>query len=97
MSEKRTVTDPCVRLLRKAGAWGFLTTGVAHAGIPDYSGVYNGHPLVLEFKQPGASPTRRQIHQLQRATAAGAIAHVIDNVDDLRQLLASIDRKDQQP
>lgn len=72
--------------------WAFATTGVAEGGIPDVVGAYRGHPLALELKTPTGRPSPRQQRHLRLAEAAGAHAHVVRSLAELRTILNRLDQ-----
>lgn len=58
-------------------------------GLPDICGfLKGGRALFLEVKRPGQQPTRLQQIFLDRATAAGALAAVVTDANQLAALLA---------
>lgn len=61
------------------------------AGEPDISGCYRGNCLKLETKRPGNKPTPRQASALARWAKAGAIAQVVTNLDQVKEIIREID------
>ena len=59
-------------------------------GVPDRLLVYRGHVLFIEFKQAGKKPTKLQLYHLDKLTAAGLDAVVVDNVETGIRLINGI-------
>lgn len=85
---KNTLTE-----IHARGGWAFATTGVAEGGIPDIVGAHRGIPLALELKTPTGQPSARQRRHLRLAAAAGAQAHLIRSLAQLRELLDRIEKE----
>ena len=87
------------KLLEEKGARPFKIVGseegFQEAGIPDLLVCYRGAFIGLEVKQPGAENNLRprQKHVLRQIEDAGGIAEVVSSVEQVRRLLAKVDRK----
>ncbi|MEQ9319009.1 MAG: hypothetical protein RIF41_07600 [Polyangiaceae bacterium] len=73
--------------------WAFATTGIAEGGIPDVVGSYRHRALALELKTATGRLSPRQRRHLRLAAAAGAEAHVVREVSELRAILDRIDKE----
>lgn len=62
-------------------------------GLPDLMGCYKGFFLGLEVKLPGEKPSPRQRAILHRIERAGGVGAVVRSVDDVRRILAKLERK----
>lgn len=75
------------------GLWVKLHGGpMQRAGLPDILGVVSGHAIALEVKLPGRphEVTDLQQYTLDKLAKAGAIAAVVDDVDDARVLVRNV-------
>ncbi|MGH8646644.1 MAG: hypothetical protein ACREX4_20175 [Gammaproteobacteria bacterium] len=76
--------------LREAGVRSQAPTWVEFgaAGMPDHGGILRGgRALQVEVKRPGKRPEQHQQEWIDIASAAGALAFWVDNLDDLWQRL----------
>jgi len=69
--------------------------GMGVAGDPDITGCIRGQHFEFEVKRPAEKPTALQARRLEEWRGAGAIAGVVENVDQARELLAraGLDKK----
>lgn len=93
MPKEAQIIRTAQQLLTRRGAWHIKThgTGAGRNGTPDIIATYRGRSLALEAKQPGRKPTRLQQHELDSASAAGAISAVITSRTDIKRILDEID------
>jgi hypothetical protein len=56
-------------------------------GWPDYMFLYDGRVMFIEFKAPGKKPEPLQLVVHQQLREAGAIVHVIDEVEYGKQVI----------
>lgn len=56
-------------------------------GWPDIDGVLDGQTWAFEVKRPGCKATMIQIYILARLREAGAHAHVVSSVEDVKALI----------
>lgn len=79
------------------GIWSCMPigTGFGASGVPDFICCWDGKLLAIEAKAPGkrANTTVLQDKQLERIKAAGGIAVVVDDVQQLDELEACLGRK----
>lgn len=61
--------------------------GYGRAGKPDITGCLAGQRFELEVKRPGGKPTKLQLAKLKKWHEAGAIADVVESVDEVRAAL----------
>lgn len=64
----------------KAHAGGIYATG----GIPDVLCIYKGRFYAFEVKRPGNKPTDLQRVTIARMSEAGAVAKVVESVDEVK-------------
>jgi len=90
--EKPIVTD-VMNLIRKRGGWCEKIHGseMQRRGLPDIMGCYRGRFLALEGKRPGKEPEPLQEEILDEIRWAKGIAVWFDSVEQVRELLDSID------
>ena len=66
-----------------------LDVGRGSKGWLDQAVWLPGWHFIVEFKRPGEKPSALQARRIQRLRALGHEVHVIDAVEDFRQLLIS--------
>ena len=64
------------------------------SGIPDIICCYKGRFLGLEAKLPGGRLTEMQKRALRKINAAGGIALRVESVDDVKAVIAQVDREE---
>jgi hypothetical protein len=57
------------------------------AGDPDIDACVRGRSVQLEVKRPGERPTPLQFKRIEEWRRAGAVAAVVNSVEDVRRLL----------
>lgn len=79
------------KLLKERGVYYYMpmSNGMGVVGAPDFICCWNGRFLAIETKAPGkrGNTTANQDKQLAAIRAAGGIAIVIDDVEQLRECL----------
>lgn len=77
--------------LKEIGAWHFLpvSNGMGRHGIPDVICCLQGRFVAVECKAPGkrGNTSALQDRELAGITAAGGVAVVVDNVEQLKEIL----------
>ena len=63
------------------------------SGIPDLICCYKGRFLGLEVKLPGGKLTELQKRTLDKVNAARGIARRVESVDDVKAIIAQVDRE----
>jgi hypothetical protein len=63
------------------------------SGIPDIICCYKGRFLGLEAKLPGGKLTELQKRTLAKINAAGGFACRVESVDDVKDIIARVDRE----
>ncbi len=71
---------------RKNGWIVFKFASPAQKGVPDCLFIKSGRVLFVEFKKPGAKPTKLQAHTHEIMRGAGARVYVIDDVVEGKEL-----------
>lgn len=72
----------------KANGWlAYKWTSPANRGVPDRLYFKAGQLVIIEFKAPGKKPTALQTHVHTLLKAQGFWVHVIDNIEEGKQLL----------
>lgn len=61
------------------------------SGVPDIICCYKGRFLGLEAKLPNSRLTRLQARALEKINRAGGIARRVENVEDVRAIIAQAD------
>jgi len=96
MQPERKLVQKIQRYLEAQGARSFKIHGddsYQEAGIPDLLVCYRGRFIGLEVKLPGGKPSLIQEVVLSDIKRSGGIAAVVESVDQVRQLLAKLERK----
>src|SRR5688572_7742758 len=91
---EKSIRDRIVKYLTSVGAWNVVTTGVGRAGVPDLLVCYRGFFVALEVKKPvGGVTSKLQRIELRRLHKAGAHGGVVTSVEEVRAIIAHLDRK----
>jgi len=67
------------------------------SGIPDIICCYRGRFLGLEAKLPGGRLTALQKRALEKINRAGGIAHRVESVEDVKQIIRQADEERKKP
>jgi hypothetical protein len=81
--------------LKELGAWYYMPVqnGMGIVGVPDFVCCLGGRMVAIETKAPGkrSNTTPNQDRQIALIRAAGGIAVVIDDVDQMNEILNQLE------
>jgi len=85
--------------LRARGGWWRVKTGYApyeESGTPDIFGCYKGRFIAFELKRPRAKrgATIEQALVIDNLAATGALAFVIERLDQALNVIGAVDRQE---
>jgi hypothetical protein len=86
ISEKK-LERRCCDVAKANGWYTRKFSSPSNRGVPDRIFVKDKIVWFVEFKAPGNTPTKLQIHELKELCNHGANACWIDNIDDLKARL----------
>jgi hypothetical protein len=97
MTPEGKVKKKVKEYLQSIGAWYYMpvSNGMGRVGCPDILVCYKGLFMAFETKAPGkiknvTANQQREIDEIQRANG---LAHVIDDVEQVKSLLDTYERK----
>ncbi|WP_440682088.1 hypothetical protein [Cysteiniphilum halobium] len=91
---KESTIEKRVTQYAKSHGWLSYKWHTTHQkGLPDRLFLKQGNILMVEFKAQGAKPTKLQCHTHQQLIEQGFNVHVIDNIEQGKQLLDTSDVK----
>lgn len=97
MTPEGKVKKKVKEYLQSIGAWYYMpvSNGMGRVGCPDILVCYKGLFMAFETKAPGkiknvTANQQREIDEIQRANG---LAHVVDDVEQVKSLLATFERK----
>ncbi len=97
MTPEGKVKKKVKEYLQSIGAWYYMpvSNGMGRVGCPDILVCYKGLFMAFETKAPGkiknvTANQQREIDEIQRANG---LAHVVDDVEQVKSLLDTIERK----
>lgn len=97
MTPEGKVKKKVKEYLQSIGAWYYMpvSNGMGRVGCPDILVCYKGLFMAFETKAPGkiknVTPNQqREIDEIQRANG---LAHVVDDVEQVKSLLETFERK----
>ena len=97
MTPEGKVKKKVKEYLQSIGAWYYMpvSNGMGRVGCPDILVCYKGLFMAFETKAPGkiknvTANQQREIDEIQRAHG---LAHVVDDVEQVKSLLDTIERK----
>jgi hypothetical protein len=96
MQPERKLVSKIQAYLEAQGARSFKIHGddsYQEAGIPDLLVCWRGRFIGLEVKLPGNTPSPLQEKVLREISRAGGIAEVVTSVEQVRNLLAKLEKK----
>lgn len=97
MQPERRLVQKIVAYLESQGARSFKIHGeegsYQEAGIPDLLVCWRGRFIGLEVKLPGNTPSPIQEKVLREIKGSGGIASVVSSVEQVRSLLAKLEKK----
>lgn len=85
---KRGVQARSVEIAESYGWLAIKLHTTNRRGWPDCLFVRRGIVIFVEFKAPGAQPTKQQLKRHNELTAKGAIVHVIDHPEQSHDIFA---------
>lgn len=78
---ERQIEKKACELAKAAGWLPFKFVSPAQRGVPDRIFIKDGRIVFIEFKAPGAKPTKLQWRMIERLIAQGCEVHVCDSVE----------------
>ncbi len=97
MTPEGKVKKKVKEYLQSIGAWYYMpvSNGMGRVGCPDILVCYKGLFMAFETKAPGkiknvTANQQREIDEIQRANG---LAHVVDDVEQVKSLLDIFERK----
>ena len=97
MTPEGKVKKKVKEYLQSIGAWYYMpvSNGMGRVGCPDILVCYKGMFMAFETKAPGkiknvTANQQREIDEIQRANG---LAHVVDDVEQVKSLLDTFERK----
>jgi len=97
MTPEGKVKKKVKEYLQSIGAWYYMpvSNGMGRVGCPDILVCYKGMFMAFETKAPGkiknvTANQKREIDGIQRANG---LAHVVDDVEQVKSLLDTYERK----
>ena len=97
MTPEGKVKKKVKEYLQSIGAWYYMpvSNGMGRVGCPDILVCYKGLFMAFETKAPGkiknvTANQQREIDEIQRANG---LAHVVDDVEQVKSLLETFERK----
>lgn len=97
MTEAKLRIEVMTWLRNRSGVWAVKYPGSMYgeAGTPDVLACVRGRFVAIELKMPGKKPTKIQDVQLRRIIAAGGRAVVATTLDDVINIVTSIEGDDE--
>lgn len=101
MTPEGQVKEDIKKVLKAFGVWYYMPvpSPLGRSGIPDFMGIlpWDGRALGVEAKAPGkkSTATANQIRFRDEMLAAGAVAIITDDAEELRELLHACKQKAQ--
>ena len=89
MTKESTIQKNIIDYLRDQGAYVFNVHGSPYqdVGTPDLLVCYEGRFYGFEVKRPGEKLTVMQKHQVAKVIGAGGVAHRVEKVGDVAEVL----------
>lgn len=81
MIRERDIEKKACDLAKAAGWLVFKFVSPAQRGVPDRILIRGSRVVFIEFKAPGARPTKLQWRMIERLQAQGCEVHVCDSVE----------------
>lgn len=95
MTPEGRVKAAVKKRLKELGAWYYMPVqnGMGIVGVPDFVCCLGGRMVAIETKAPGkrSNTTPNQDRQIALIRAAGGIAVVIDDVDQMNEILNQLE------
>ena len=97
MTPEGKVKKKVIEYLQSIGAWYYMpvSNGMGRVGCPDIIVCYKGMFMALETKAPGKikNVTANQQREIDGIQRANGLAHVVDDVEQVKSLLDTYERK----
>lgn len=97
MTPEGKVKKKVKEYLQSIGAWYYMpvSNGMGRVGCPDILVCYKGLFMAFETKAPGKikNVTANQQREIDGIQRANGLAHVVDDVEQVKSLLETIERK----
>ena len=97
MTPEGKVKKKVKEYLQSIGAWYYMpvSNGMGRVGCPDILVCYKGMFMAFETKAPGKikNVTANQQREIDGIQRANGLAHVVDDVEQVKSLLATFERK----
>lgn len=89
-----TVEKKIKEYAERCGCLCYKFSSPGNTSVPDRIICYQGRVLFLELKRPGARPTLKQFHTINKMQEHGLLATWTDSVDGGKQIISDfIDQK----
>jgi hypothetical protein len=97
MTPEGKVKKKVKEYLQSIGAWYYMpvSNGMGRVGCPDILVCYKGLFMAFETKAPGKikNVTANQQREIDEIKRADGLAHVVDDVEQVKSLLDTYERK----
>ena len=97
MTPEGKVKKKVKEYLQSIGAWYYMpvSNGMGRVGCPDILVCYKGMFMAFETKAPGKikNVTANQQREIDGIQRANGLAHVVDDVEQVKSLLDTFERK----
>jgi len=97
MTPEGKVKKKVKEYLQSIGAWYYMpvSNGMGRVGCPDILVCYKGLFMAFETKAPGKikNVTPNQQREIDGIQGANGLAHVVDDVEQVKSLLDTFERK----
>jgi hypothetical protein len=97
MTPEGKVKKKVKEYLQSIGAWYYMpvSNGMGRVGCPDILVCYKGMFMAFETKAPGKikNVTANQQREIDGIQRANGLAHVVDDVEQVKSLLDTYERK----
>jgi hypothetical protein len=97
MTPEGKVKKKVKEYLQSIGAWYYMpvSNGMGRVGCPDILVCYKGLFMAFETKAPGKikNVTANQQREIDEIKRANGLAHVVDDVEQVKSLLDTYERK----
>ena len=97
MTPEGKVKKKVKEYLQSIGAWYYMpvSNGMGRVGCPDILVCYKGLFMAFETKAPGKikNVTPNQQREIDGIQRANGLAHVVDDVEQVKSLLDTLERK----
>ena len=87
MGAEATLQAKCRKWASSHRWWCAKFTSPGTVGVPDYLFIRDGLVVFIEFKAPGKTPSKLQIHTMQQMVTHGARVAVIDDFESFQRLM----------